>query len=68
MSLGFRLLGDSIGPKAMNLVLQAVQVGRDVRRSIRDESGVIDLGRDSVEEGLGERRGPSQRGSTESWR
>jgi hypothetical protein len=40
VSFGFKLLADSIGPKAVNLVLQAEQVGGDVCRSIRDEIGM----------------------------
>lgn len=51
----------------MNLILQAVQVGDDVRRSIRDEIGITNLRLNSVDEDLGERRGPSRRGSAEGW-
>jgi hypothetical protein len=59
MAFCFRLVGDVVGPQAVNLVLQAVQVCSYVRRGIRDEVGVTGLGMDDVEILRGKGRGSS---------
>jgi hypothetical protein len=50
VSFILRFVSHSIGLKAVKLVLQAVQVGSNVRRSVRHEIGITDLRLDSVEE------------------